>query len=126
MMSVALAGPASNVFLAVVGGVMLRLYALSAGLPLSRALFESYFGVFCLYMITINLGLAAFNLIPLPPLDGSKVLSYFLSPRQRLQYRSVEDLGPLLLILIVSFGLVGQVIGPVVRNGTELIIKFFF
>lgn len=128
MMSVALAGPLSNLFLAVCGGLLLRLYTLFitlSGNNMSMAA-NGYFERFCIYCISINLGLAFFNLIPLPPLDGSKVVTYFLSPRERHSYKYIEEMGPFLLILLVSMGFVGMIVGPLVKYSAQLILRFFF
>lgn len=65
---VAMAGPASNLFLATVSAMILRLVVESNFFPASNLLV-----IFLFLVITLNLGLLFFNLIPLPPLDGSKV-----------------------------------------------------
>jgi Zn-dependent protease len=54
--------------------------------------------------IIINLVLAAFNLIPIPPLDGSHVFKYLLPPRWSLQYQRIGAVGFLLLFALLSFG----------------------
>ena len=57
-----------------------------------------------LYGILINLGLAAFNLIPIPPLDGSHVFKYILPPAWALGYQRLGARGLLILFLLVGFG----------------------
>lgn len=54
--------------------------------------------------IVINLVLAAFNLIPIPPLDGSHVFKYLLPPQWSLQYQRLGAVGFLLLFALLSFG----------------------
>ena len=54
--------------------------------------------------IFINLMLAAFNLMPIPPLDGSHVFKYLLPPRWSLQYQRLGGVGLLLLFAVLSFG----------------------
>jgi Zn-dependent protease len=56
------------------------------------------------YGIFINLGLAAFNLIPIPPLDGSHVFKYILPPAWALNYQRIGAQGLLILILLLTFG----------------------
>ena len=127
MMVVSLAGPFSNIFLAILAGLALRIYTLlNPDLSLGHLFNSTLMGTALLYMLSINLALAFFNLIPLPPLDGSKVLRYFLSGHQRMRYRSIEEMGPFLLILLVSFGAVGTILTPMVRYGSTIILQAFF
>ena len=98
---VAAAGPLSNLVLAIAGSIPLR-FIVAAGMDvefLSRVLF---------IFVYINVLLMVFNFIPIPPLDGSKVLFAFLDDRTAYQVRpALEQYGPfllLLLILLPSFG----------------------
>jgi Zn-dependent protease len=104
----AAAGPASNLVLALLSGVGLGLvlrYDPSGqggglGLLLNRA-------------VIINVSLALFNLLPIPPLDGSRIVDGFLPYRLRPQWQAVERLAPFLLVGVFLFG--WRVIGaPVV------------
>jgi Zn-dependent protease len=102
MFWVALAGPMSNIFLAIVGCFALVITAKF----LSEASY--YEGLLSLLkaFIGVNLFLAFFNLIPLNPLDGGKVLARFLSPavnNKLEQYQNMTSL--LLLVLILSGGI---------------------
>ena len=73
---VALAGPASNLVMAVLGAFVVRIVvALGVGVP-------GLVGQGLLYFVIFNVMLAIFNLIPVPPLDGSTLLFRFLSPSQ--------------------------------------------
>ncbi len=125
MMSVALAGPLSNVFLAVVGGGLLKgLVAahLMWGIPeLPLEILARVLQTF----IIVNLALACFNLLPLPPLDGSRVLRYFLPPRHAQLMRTLDDTGPLLLILAVSLGFLDPVLGPMMTASYEGILRLY-
>jgi len=62
-----------------------------------------------LYGVLINLGLAVFNLIPIPPLDGSHVFKYLLPPAWALGYQRLGARGLLILFLLIGFG------GPVLN-----------
>lgn len=69
---------------------------------------------FIILMIVINIGLAVFNLIPIPPLDGSKLL-YPLLPRAWLEkYFWLERYGFFVLMILVALGVIQAVMGPVV------------
>lgn len=93
-----IAGPATNLVLAIVAGVLSRIvYALgdSGGDVLAWAWVLLYY--FCL----MNLSLMFFNLIPLPPLDGSRVLPLFLSDRAMRTYAQVEQYGFIILFALL-------------------------
>ena len=100
----ALAGPASNVVIAV---VFLFLYGV-----LLTPLYGSNVGRYLLQMINltaiISLGLAVFNLLPIPPLDGSKVLFSLLSDERYYQFLRYERYVSLLLFALVWSGILGK------------------
>jgi Zn-dependent protease len=119
MALVALAGPVSNFLLAFVGLVVLELVLRTLTSPfLARPL-----GGMLLYIYQFNLGLAIFNLIPLPPLDGGHFLPYFL-PRSAWRYvRQIEQYGPIILILLVISGGTRYFIVPIFRVVNALYIS---
>lgn len=97
---VALAGPLSNVLLALAGAligyVLLPLLAGQAAMSLLYHLF-SFFMIF----IVVNLSLAFFNLIPLPPLDGSSILVPFLKGKALREYYRIQQYAmPILLVIL--------------------------
>jgi Zn-dependent protease len=100
---VSLAGIVSNLVLAVVAtlltAVVVKLDTLGFGSP---GLFEPMY-VGLQYAILINLVLAFFNLIPIPPLDGSHVLAHLLPKDVEVQYRMVGQYGILILMGIMYF-----------------------
>lgn len=100
----ALAGPASNFLLALLAMLVSKAIYLYA--PYSEvwaAIFE-----FCLYSLApLSIGLGLFNLIPIPPLDGSKVLAVFLPDRAYAQLMRYERIG-LLVLLALSFADIGS------------------
>lgn len=120
MMWIALAGPVSNIILAFGFGTLLRLldaashdFAGSVEVALVRMVAWS---------VVLNLSLAAFNMIPIFPLDGSKVLAGLLSPIAAARYQSFESIGPFVLLGIILIGsfsgvsVIGFLIGPFVRQ----------
>lgn len=93
--AVALAGIITNIIVAFCLAIPLR-FASFFGFDTQ---FDSVLTVLEI-IVEFNIALAAFNLIPLPPLDGSHIIEYFLSPAQALYYRSM---GPFILLFLVFF-----------------------
>ncbi len=108
-MLVALAGPASNMVMALIGAFAIRvLVALQVDVPILFAQGLTYFLVF-------NIMLAIFNLIPIPPLDGSTLLFRFLPPERAWQIRPI--LAQYGIFLILGFVLLaGQVLSGFIWN----------
>jgi len=125
MMWIALAGPVSNVILAFLFGMILRgMNAVGHDFasPAERALVNMV-----AWSVVLNLSLAAFNLIPIFPLDGSKVLTGLLSPNAAARFQQLEPVGPILLlglILIGSFSGV-SVIGTIISPFTSTLGRLF-
>lgn len=96
---VALAGPASNLIMASVAAVVFRVLD-----PSNTQLVQLPFQVLVSFVV-YNIGLAVFNMIPVPPLDGSNLLFRFLSPQAAWQWRPVlQQYGFLILILVIVVG----------------------
>lgn len=118
MMWIALAGPVSNVILALVFGTILRVVAALPVTELGTA------GMAAVHMIRasvyLNLVLAMFNMIPIFPLDGSKVLTGLLSREHAERFLAFERYGPMVLFGIILLGafsgmsLIGRLILPAV------------
>lgn len=92
MMYVSLAGPSANFFLAFIIGAILRWH-----------FFAGFFRALLYYTAELNIFLGVFNLIPLPPLDGSSVLAFFLPEKVLRRYFSLEKYGFLILFLLIYF-----------------------
>lgn len=112
MMLTAAAGPLSNVLLAIASAV-------SYGLTLRWApeVLETKGGLHELLVMVMwmNVGLALFNMLPVPPLDGSRVVEGLLPYRMRGMWERVLQVGPLLLLAVIYFG--GRLIaGPQVAT----------
>jgi Zn-dependent protease len=68
--------------------------------------------IFLNYLVMLNVSLAVFNLLPFPPLDGSKILSTFLPESFQPVFEMLEQYGFLILMLLVYFGIIGLIIRP--------------
>lgn len=103
MSLVALAGPATNLLLAVIAALIAHLLGLNAFLLFAGGdLFARILGM----IISLNVLLAIFNLLPIPPLDGSKVFSLILPERQANSYLALGSFGMIILffLLLVPIG----------------------
>lgn len=100
---VALAGPTSNLVLACVGAVLLRVAAQNAASLTDSigAAAVGQIGVFLMSFMSINLSLAFFNLIPLPPLDGSSILIPFLHGQALRTYYQIQRYAMPILIIVL-------------------------
>lgn len=106
---VAFAGPGSNLLVALFFGLLIRSLPLSFNLTLIFS-----------YVVLINIVLAVFNLIPIPPLDGSKILFSFF-PRLRFVFSDTASrYGLIILIIFISF--FGKIISPIVNYFFSLIV----
>ena len=109
MVLTAAAGPLANVFLAIVSAVAFGLVARFA--PMSAGSGGLGIATLLTTLTVINVSLALFNLIPIPPLDGSRVVDGLLPLSWRPQWQSIVRLSPLLLVALIAFG--GNIIsGP--------------
>lgn len=125
LMWVSLAGPASNLLLAILAGVILRLRLVPwSG---SGTFFPSP-AEFLFTFLSINLLLMLFNLIPLAPLDGEKVAAFLLPPKLQQGFASIQQYGPLLLMFLlfvlpmVGVDLIGWVMTPALTQLQKLIL----
>lgn len=123
---VGLAGPAANLLLAVLAGVVA--WVLYGFAPVAQWVVQSqaffYFYLMFLPMFAlINLYLMFFNLLPIPPLDGSKIVAYFLPPRAAWAYMDAGRYGFIILILLLATGLLGRILGPLIGGGSDLLLS---
>jgi Zn-dependent protease len=125
MMLVALAGPAMNVLLAVFFALAIRLVEYAAMGTLQGSLnyrILEPLAYICAAGVQVNLALAFFNLIPIPPLDGSNVLAAFLPPRLADRYMDFGRWGFFLLLLLAVTGILGRIIMPPVSFFTRVLL----
>lgn len=98
MMWVSLAGPASNLFMAILAGLILRTGLIPNTSPIT---FLPSPADFLLTFAFINLVLVLFNIIPIAPLDGAKVLEFLLPGPLREGYSRLQPYGPILLLVLL-------------------------
>ena len=113
MMWVAMAGPASNLIMAVFWAITLRLGAMSYDGSSSISLFVIYASV---AGIIINTVLCVLNLLPVPPLDGSRILSGFLSAKASQVYNKIEPYGFFIVVALLATGLLGLLLSPFINT----------
>ena len=122
MLWVSLAGPLSNLLLAFITAVSIVLvtkYQLFTG-EWIKVLWFTY---------TYNVVFAIFNMLPIPPLDGGKVVSSLLPGRQAYAFERIEPYGFWILIALVWLGIIGSILGPIqlaVDQFIRMILKLLF
>jgi Zn-dependent protease len=109
---VSLAGAGGNILTAAFFGIVIR--RLMFLLPLSQGVGTLVY-IFITLMVIINLNLAVFNLLPIPPLDGAKLLYVLLPPKYMKYYYWIERYGFFVLLFMLALGLIQGILGPIVR-----------
>ncbi|MEN4042209.1 MAG: site-2 protease family protein [Anaerolineaceae bacterium] len=119
VMLVSLAGPASNLLLAILAAIPIRMGLVIPTFTTAGPLPSLY--LFLLQFIAINLILMVFNLIPLAPLDGEKIAGFFFPPPVARFFDTIRPYGPLILLAILFVGpmigldIFGWIVWPVVN-----------
>lgn len=107
---VSFAGPMSNLIFAFFSLLLFRVLFAAGLMEFGGLLFE-----FMQQLILINIYLALFNLMPVPPLDGSKILMSFIPDANLSLYRQLERYAPLILLALIFTGVLGRIILPLAR-----------
>ena len=98
---VSIAGVATNIMLAIIAGILMRIFGLNPIL---------------IGMFVVNIMLAVLNMIPIPPLDGSKALAFFLPDDIAYKFLSMNSfIGFILLIILLRTGVFSSVLIPIVN-----------
>lgn len=122
MMAVAFAGPGSNFLLAFIALVLTAAFG-------TFGYAKSGIYTFLFWVQLYNVWFALFNLIPIPPLDGSKILMSVLPGRYAYQYMQIEQYGSIILIVLVFSGVTGMILRPLARviiGSMQLVVNSIF
>lgn len=129
MALVAAAGPMTNILIAIVSAVLYRLMAPMIGSGIGEAGDRILIPVFLMVKmsVAINVGLAIFNAIPIPPLDGGRILAGILPREQAEAIGKLEPYGFIILLILIFAGVTDFLIIPVIRLIIGLLIggRFF-
>ena len=123
-MLVSFAGPAANFLLSIGFAVLLRL--LIEFFPFGEWQGNTVWDFFFLMFqtgVVVNIGLGWLNLMPIPPLDGSKILWGVLPPKLGFQYMQLERYGFLVLILLLMTGALGYILYPLIQFSVNTVFS---
>ena len=126
MLWVALAGPVTNLLLAVASALLLKAIIGTATLipysPMLEAILVPLYNML-VASVWINLVLCIFNFLPIPPLDGGRILTGLLPEDLARTYASFERYGFIVILLLAFSGVLGTVIFPVIRFANNLLLS---
>ena len=111
MALVSLAGPITNFLIAAIAAFLLKFVIISLGSP--------FLSEFVFRVVQLNLLLGIFNLIPIPPLDGSKVFALFLPEDMAKSYLSISAFGMFIIFFLLIFPIGGFSLGSVIFSVLE-------
>jgi Zn-dependent proteases len=117
MAKVALAGPLSNIFLVLISAIALKAF-IAAGVN------SDVIAKIFIYSVMINLLLAIFNLIPIPPLDGSRIVAGIFPYQAAQKYMRLERYGMYIVIIFILTGLFNLIVVPVFNLAIKLVFSF--
>jgi Zn-dependent protease len=125
MLWVALAGPAVNFILAVISAMLTKIvWFIAASIPYSpiaEAILVPVSEVL-IASVWINLVLCIFNFLPIPPLDGSKILAGLLPHDAALKYASLERYGFVIILLLAFSGILSKMIMPIISFARNILL----
>ena len=125
MLWVALAGPAVNLILAILSALCVKIVLFIASITPESALANAIFIPLIQVLaasVWINLVLCVFNFLPIPPLDGSKILYGLLPPDMARSYASVERYGFVIILVLAFSGILSKMIIPVISFANNILL----
>ena len=123
---VSFAGPFINIILAIISAVIFGLFLKFNIFTNIKLQYAEIIYTFIVQLIYINLGLGVFNLIPLPPLDGSKILRHFLPYNAKLWFDKNQYIFYIAFIIIWILGLTKYIVSPAISFLGEWILKLVY
>ncbi|MCD6490017.1 MAG: site-2 protease family protein [Thermodesulfobacterium sp.] len=123
MALVSVAGPLSNLLLAIIFGFFYNLFS-NLNLNFQNFAISEPLSFMCYLGVKINIGLGIFNLLPIPPLDGSKIIVKFLPLPLRVNYLRLEIFGFFIIIILAITGILYKIIYPVITLFSAFIFHF--
>ena len=112
---VSFAGPLMNIILSIVSAFLLGIIIKFNWLANVQLQYAQIIIIFMMQLMYINIGLGVFNLIPLPPLDGSKILRHFLPNKARIWFDSYQYIFYIIFIVIWVLGITSIIISPIIN-----------
>jgi Zn-dependent protease len=107
------AGIMANLFLAICAFIIIKVFLMTGWFSSVPESFQEPVTIFLQYLLIMNVSLAVFNLLPFPPLDGSKILETFLPASAQPVLEVLERFGFIILMLLIYVGFFGAIMRPV-------------
>ena len=120
---VSIAGPLMNFVLAIIFALIYGACSKFLSVQIATSQVLQIIMTIIGFTISINIGLGVFNLIPLPPLDGSKVIKPFLPTNAKVWFENHEDIFYIVFVVLWITGIAGDIILPVIRIVNNLIMQ---
>lgn len=119
---VSAAGIMANLFIAICAFTIIKVLLMTGGFGSIPESIREPVNLFLTYFLIMNLSLAIFNLLPFPPLDGSKILETFLPESARPMLAFMEQFGFIILMMLMYLGFFSAIMGPVMAVVRYLLI----